>query len=71
MEGFIDDHLYQMVKKIKDCDEFCNICKADETKSGKKWLRYQLSCGHIYHKECIGKWLQEHTTCPQCRYELV
>ena len=29
MEGFIDDHLYQMVKKIKDCDEFCNICKAD------------------------------------------
>ena len=70
MEGFIDDHLYQMVKKIKDCDEFCNICTADETKAGKKWLRYMLSCGHIYHAKCIRKHCFEKMIicCPRCGY---
>jgi hypothetical protein len=26
-----------------------------------------LSCGHTYHKHCIGSWLQSHQDCPICR----
>jgi hypothetical protein len=27
----------------------------------------QLKCGHVYHKECIHKWLKIKNTCPNCR----
>jgi hypothetical protein len=26
-----------------------------------------LSCGHIYHKECIDEWFKEKRICPYCR----
>lgn len=26
-----------------------------------------LSCGHIYHKECIDEWFKEKKICPYCR----
>lgn len=30
-----------------------------------------LQCNHLFHVECISKWLREnHNTYPMCRYEL-
>ncbi|XP_053408579.1 E3 ubiquitin-protein ligase TTC3-like [Mercenaria mercenaria] len=26
-----------------------------------------LECGHLFHDECIRKWFQEQSTCPNCR----
>jgi hypothetical protein len=45
-------------------EEECSICYDDNP-------TVILKCKHVYHKECIDKWLQEHSTCPQCRCELV
>lgn len=28
---------------------------------------YRTSCGHIYHKDCLSRWLSGHETCPICR----
>jgi len=27
-------------------------------------------CGHVFHSECLGRWLQRSLTCPLCRGQL-
>ena len=29
-----------------------------------------LPCGHMFHDNCVTKWLKIHNTCPLCRFEL-
>ncbi|PAN23834.1 hypothetical protein GQ55_4G123300 [Panicum hallii var. hallii] len=33
-------------------------------------VRRLPDCGHVYHVECIDRWLAAHRTCPLCRSEL-
>ncbi|RLN11390.1 hypothetical protein C2845_PM09G15170 [Panicum miliaceum] len=33
-------------------------------------VRRLPDCGHVYHVECIDRWLAAHRTCPMCRSEL-
>lgn len=30
----------------------------------------QMPCKHVYHTECLVKWLQTTCSCPACRYEI-
>ena len=39
----------------------CCICLSEDTRC------VQTECGHVYHRACILKWLDESTTCPICR----
>ena len=32
---------------------------------------YILSCKHIYHKNCLRKWLKENSNCPYCRKKFI
>ena len=43
----------------------CSICCEDLTDTAT-----ELPCGHLYNKECISQWLNEHNQCPVCRFEL-
>lgn len=43
----------------------CSICLSDIVRSD---TTEKLRCKHIYHKDCIGKWKEQHNTCPVCRY---
>jgi hypothetical protein len=54
------------VYKLISLREECSICYEENDKQCAV-----LRCKHLYHKECIDKWLINNTTCPQCRYELV
>jgi hypothetical protein len=29
-----------------------------------------IDCMHVYHKECIYRWLENHNTCPECRMNI-
>ena len=43
----------------------CGICLDYVNDTG-----YQLDCKHIYHKDCIKKWIKIKPSCPLCREEL-
>ncbi|CAF0769510.1 unnamed protein product [Adineta ricciae] len=43
----------------------CSICLGDFVQSD---ILLQLTCKHIYHRECLLHWLQTHSRCPYCRF---
>lgn len=42
----------------------CQIC-LEKFKDEDKICK--LPCKHLYHKECIYPWFEQHNTCPVCR----
>ena len=46
----------------------CTICRSEETVSEPITLECHPS--HIYHRDCVTQWLQNHNTCPTCRAEV-
>uniref|UniRef100_A0A5K0VDB2 RING-type domain-containing protein n=1 Tax=Nymphaea colorata TaxID=210225 RepID=A0A5K0VDB2_9MAGN len=30
----------------------------------------ETPCRHRYHKDCIDKWFENHSTCPVCRFQM-
>ena len=43
----------------------CAICLGDFHRSD---FLLQLTCKHIYHRDCLLHWLQTHYRCPYCRF---
>ena len=44
--------------------ETCSICQ--EALLPQSIIRQIDRCSHLFHQECIEKWLSEHNTCPLC-----
>ncbi|KAJ9162513.1 hypothetical protein P3X46_022278 [Hevea brasiliensis] len=58
-------------KKGDDGDELsgdCVICL--EGLSGSQVALTKMKCNHIFHEECITRWLKVQNSCPTCRREL-
>ena len=45
----------------------CSICLMEINEGIDTIL---LPCGHMFHDNCVTKWLKIHNTCPLCRFEL-
>jgi hypothetical protein len=56
------------VKINKDKNQFCPICQHD-VKTDTDIIR-ELECNHIYHIECIDKWLIIKNECPMCKNKI-
>ena len=50
-----------LVQEMKDRNGECSICKAKSEGS-----TVFLDCGHSYHTQCIGKWIQIANGSPHC-----
>ena len=45
----------------------CCVC-LDDFEMGT--VGKQMPCKHIFHSDCLLPWLQLHSSCPVCRYQL-
>ena len=52
----------------KNMESKCVICQYD-FKNGDTVTK--LNCGHIFHSDCVGTWLEKNKICPMCHKEIV
>ena len=43
----------------------CSVCLCNLNASASSVVT--LPCGHVFHQACISPWLDQSTTCPECR----
>ena len=55
----------------------CSICQSHDSPrdiSGTPVVsngwRKLVNCGHMFHKDCIDRWLEGHVLCPNCRSDI-
>lgn len=64
-----DYHCFDADVESHHAPEICSIC-LDEYSPSETLA--ELPCGHVFHSDCIGKWLTERSsTCPLCKTDLL
>ena len=53
--------------KLNSNKSFCSICQDNIIYFS---ICREMTCGHIFHHECIDKWLEKNKKCPICRFEI-
>ena len=65
------DDTYDTVSVISFADDtYCSVC-IDNFDTTEKDVVKLKNCNHIFHKECIDKWIKINRTCPVCRKDVV
>lgn len=58
-----------IIAQAVDVEQFdtssCSVCLGDFHLADSL---LQLTCKHVYHRECLLQWLQTHFHCPYCRF---
>ncbi|KAK8988329.1 hypothetical protein V6N11_065921 [Hibiscus sabdariffa] len=70
MVGATESSVKNMVNKVKveDGEEGdCVVC-LEELRVG--FEASQMPCAHIFHADCIQRWLNQSHYCPICRFEM-
>lgn len=64
-EQIMSQELQSVIDKIRYRGEQCSICLENYRTGQRVGL---LSCGHVFHKDCVYNWLNNYQkTCPLCR----
>ena len=64
----LNEFQYKHIKKYsKNKEKKCSICLV---KYQKPDILKEFPCNHIYHKNCILKWLEKSNICPLCKYDI-
>ena len=64
----LNEFQYKHIKKYsKNKEKKCSICLI---KYQKPDILKEFPCKHIYHKNCILKWLEKSNICPLCKYDV-
>ena len=64
----LNEFQYKHIKKYsKNKEKKCSICLV---KYQKPDILKEFPCNHIYHKNCILKWIKNSNKCPLCKYDI-
>ena len=64
----LDEFQYKHVKKyITIKEDICAICL--QKYKGVDIIK-EFPCKHIFHKNCILKWIENSNICPLCKYDI-
>ncbi len=58
--------LYQSINE--ETDRVCSICQQNYINS--EFIRKINHCRHFYHQDCLDKWFENNTKCPECKYDV-
>ncbi|KAJ6677857.1 F6A14.12 PROTEIN-RELATED [Salix viminalis] len=61
------DALERVVFDVPAAASDCAVC-LEEISAGSEVI--PMPCSHVYHSDCIVKWLQTSHSCPLCRYNM-
>jgi len=71
-ESSLDGKKLLDTKEEEDVDDYempaCSICLC-EYEEGENLSK--LPCGHVYHTDCVTAWVDNHTRCPLCNFDLM
>jgi len=56
--------LGDMSTRNDDNEEVCPVCLSAYDDAD---VLIKLPCEHLFHEQCIARWLQQDSSCPQCR----
>ncbi|KAF1001564.1 hypothetical protein AG4045_002720 [Apium graveolens] len=60
---------YDSLCSHKQLEHECSVCL---TEFKPEAVINHLSCGHVFHKSCLDKWLKyRNVTCPNCRKHMI
>ncbi|CAI0399377.1 unnamed protein product [Linum tenue] len=68
LEKVVDSARHVKSVVVEEQGKMCAICLERFEVSGEA---IRLRCGHLYHRDCIGNWLQKgKRQCPVCRSQI-
>ena len=67
-------HVYNYYRKIELDEEFgvpeCVVCMSEIDLKTDRKNTVITPCGHLFHSNCLGEWMNLRQECPLCRREL-
>jgi hypothetical protein len=67
-------HVYNYYRKIEMDEEFgvpeCVVCMSEIDLKTDRKNTVITPCGHLFHSQCLGEWMNLRQECPLCRREL-
>ena len=78
MYKLIDGLLYKsercVMVPLSNVEDTCAICMrvyhSQPLQCNRKAFVKRLKCSHVFHADCLNRWLEKGTTCPLCRTSL-
>jgi hypothetical protein len=67
--GTTDSLFSDLPSEVRSVQTTCPITRTDFADDSE--IRRINGCGHVFSREALGRWLDNHTTCPSCRFDIV
>ena len=61
------EYLERTKEEAMGTEEPCPICYVE---FGEGEEMYRPRCGHLFHKQCLSRWMGKQANCPLCRVEV-